>query len=204
VLIIDHKTKLPRVGSLKELLTEWQPASAEQVYGSSELDKPGEITEKRRVKIRNIISGQDLVLLHAGDNQHLVEAVLIDEVFKETPCLVYSGGTFPSGIASILSESRAEIHAQLPITLEETIGASWLASTDAANLRDCIKKIHAGATPRDAVEAVFGDHKLEAILNSLFDELKDLKGDIDPEALKALRIRRDALFDGYYKQKRGW
>jgi hypothetical protein len=226
MLIIDHKNRLPRVATLAKLLADYEPTVVEQVYGKSEKSKPGEITPERRAQIEKIVSGHDLVLLHAGDNQHLVEATLMDAVFQDARCIVYSGGTFPSRIRSVLSDNPSEAHAELPILLEETIEDSWVTSRDATNLRACTEKVRQGVSPRSAVESIFGDQELEVILDRLFCHLKDCDAEgaaeatetlktgqnepADPQVavrqarIEALKSERDVLFKAYFKRKRGW
>jgi hypothetical protein len=202
ILIVDHCMDVDQNGDpagtrhqrIKDCLLQLgaEVVSVPQIYGGPSLTTaPAGFDESLLNRSRATVSNNYLILLHCGQGQHLVPAVLADKIAHDLPCLLYTASLKPREPVQryLKSESASPKHVVLPaeLRLSPQLTEDWPQSREGSALRECVKAILSGTAPSDAVYQAFGNPKLEAALDELYKMLADGK------TLKDISDRRDEL-----------
>jgi len=206
IVIIDHRqapsdTRYIRLSACLEPLGT-NRRCVRQVYGDPGLPvAPARLTADLLERTNATLAGASLVLLHCGDGQHLVPAVLLQTVLQERPCLLYTGGDPHIKAKELVNVCNPLMHVVLPRPFATKLPEDWPQSRDGVALKDCTAKILFGLSPRDAVRSVFGEPELDQILDDLYSQLNAGPGKVD---LEAVRADRNSRLESHYENSRGW
>jgi hypothetical protein len=148
-----------------------------------------------------------LVLLHCGDQP---DASQVLREWQDTCILAYYGGWAPNDDTAAYFANPSERHGLIPETVElgleleagaeERVRSGKKLHSDAIEkLKNCLELILQRAKyPPDAIQEVYGDPELEAILDGLYGKL------VDGADLTVLRKDRDTALEEHYRKRRGW
>ncbi len=145
----------------------------------------------------HLVVGPQLVLLHCGDQPDAVEA--LNKLQNEFIVGYYGGWNPNAAAAAYFASNRSQNHGLIPESVE--LGLE-LGSDAAEKLKNCLQLIlQQRKRPPEAIEAVYGDPELEAILDKLYTKLAAIQ---PPGSLDDVRKLRDEELGAYHKNKRGW
>ena len=206
IVIIDHRD----AGRHKQMATclrqpnidiSWFP----QVYGAPSLDdgEVAEFTEDLRARSATNLQASDVILLHAGEQQHFVPAILWKDIISSIPCLLFTAlPAQRSTVQEYLDDnSKSPLHVALPGRFYPEPDTGWAQSRQGLALKQCVEAILCGIRPNSAVRSAFGDPDLDRILDEMYEKLKPGPPRAD---LKGIRIERDARLEAHYEKTRGW
>jgi hypothetical protein len=196
IMIFDHRSDSKRPAALAACLEPWPTTHSQQLYGSSDNERPAELNDQFRERIEANTNLADVLLIHVGKHQHFVKECLTSELLHGKRCLFYSGGSFPSDIMRLVkSDSSSKLHAPVPFTIFVDPAPDWPRSPEAVSLRRWIELVVEGIPPTEATSIAFGDPELERALHELWDMVAA------GQPLDVIRIRRDELLGDVWAAK---
>lgn len=192
VLVIDFHKPVQRTATLEAICGElgFQVRVVAHVWGDSRVQDPWEA-------FANLVEDAESVLMHVGPRQ--IDAAEALRRMHEKRCLAYFGGQGgeQDEVAEYFADDPSVYHGLIK---EERVELSLQLNSAAGDkLKHCLRLIlKDGRRPPEAIEEVYGDPKLEGVLNDVYRKLLPWKD------LEEIKKDRDEQLGKYYETKRGW
>jgi hypothetical protein len=176
-----------------------------QVYGTPALpdEDATDFSNELQGRSRATLSDGDVLLVHTGEDQQFVPAILWERIVHSIPCLLYTALPDQREEVQVYLNSKvaSPVHDSLPGRFYPELSEDWPRSRDGIALKKCVTEILSGIPPKDAVGSAFGDPELDRILDGLYAKLQGGPGHVD---LGAIRKERDLQLEAHYEKTRGW